>query len=176
VQTSLILLSKLNTHQSWIITLEGIFLYKPIKKEEKEVLSKLTLLKAASQRLENALNYDFEHVGEYYSESLFGAMKLDRKVIGDMDTVEDYLHERWKRTGRLLSTQDFVNCLCVSLWRLFKQLSQKEEENNKNKSIEEETTSSEEVTLKSLEILKLSPVKDKQISKIQSILQDIQKK
>jgi len=68
-----------------------------------------------------------------------------------------------------------VNCLCISLWRLFKQqLSQKEKENNK--IISKDTTSSEEVTLKLLDILKYSPVKDEQISKIQSILQDIQKK
>jgi len=69
------------------------------KKKEKEVLSKLTLLKVASQRLENALNYDFVFVREFYSESLFGAIKLDHKVIGDMDLIEEYLHERWKRMG-----------------------------------------------------------------------------
>jgi len=58
---------------------------------------------------------------------------------------------------------------------IFKQqLSQKEKENNK--IISKDTTSSEEVTLNLLDILKYSPVKDEQISKIQSILQDIQKK
>jgi len=50
-------------------------------------------LNAASQRLENVLNYEFEHVGEFYSESLFGAMKLDNNVIGDLlEFLEKAIH------------------------------------------------------------------------------------
>jgi len=63
----------------------------------------------ASQRLENALNYDFEYVGEYYSESLFGAIKLDRKVIGDMDLVEHYLYEKWYRNKSIRFSELFLH-------------------------------------------------------------------
>jgi len=123
-------------------------------KNEKVLGSRLTLFKAAFQRLENIQNYEFPFVGEYYAESLFGAMKLDSKVIGDVELVSRNLRKRWIRhkEENKEDSKDFVDYLCSSLWRLFTK-PEKEIKDN----VEESKTV--EINMKKVSILDHSPMK-----------------
>jgi len=90
-------------------------------KKEKILGSKSTLFKAAFQRFENVLNYDFPYVGEFYAESLLCSMKLDKNVIGDMDLASKYLCERWNRNRKKKFSRFCELPLCFPLEPLYKE-------------------------------------------------------
>jgi len=91
-------------------------------KEEKLPMTKLALMKAAQQKLQNVFMFDFHNMKFDYAIVLFTCLKLNRKSVVDIDFIieqlklklesDDEIHFyyvcaiRWKMILEVKSTQD----------------------------------------------------------------------
>jgi len=89
-------------------------------RKEIKIGAKLSFLKASEVRLYNVLNLNFTSVKKYYAEALFGAIKLDRKVVGDWNQITQQYLKIWKNKQKPTQSQEYIDYLCATIWQVLR--------------------------------------------------------